>query len=184
MANPSLSADCGRCAALCCVSLAFDRSAQFAFDKPAGAPCPHLSRHGQCSIHGARLARGFSGCVGYDCHGAGQRVTQELFGGRSWQEEPNLRRAMFDAFRVMRQIHELRLLLDAAGDLPLPTELAERRSALQAALEPSTGWSLEALRAFERGSFTAELSEFWLSLRAVVPEGEEHTGGRRLTVGG
>ena len=39
---PELTADCGRCFGLCCVALPFSRSADFAYDKPAGEPCVNL----------------------------------------------------------------------------------------------------------------------------------------------
>jgi len=113
-----LVADCHRCAALCCVALAFDRSASFAFDKPAGEPCPSL-RGKLCVIHDDLEARGCSGCARYDCAGAGQRVVQEVFGGRS--EDPA---RMADAFRVMRDVQELRVLLRAM-DTWLATRMSE-----------------------------------------------------------
>src|SRR6185503_16885503 len=86
--------DCSCCAALCCVSFAFDRSELFAFDKAAGEPCALLGPQHACSIHAERARRGFGGCIAYDCLGAGQRVTEEVFGGRSWQAEPALARPM------------------------------------------------------------------------------------------
>ena len=41
-ARRDLTADCSRCAGLCCVLPAFAASADFAVDKPAGTPCRHL----------------------------------------------------------------------------------------------------------------------------------------------
>jgi hypothetical protein len=102
-----LRGDCTRCAALCCVALAFDRSASFAFDKPAGVPCTNL-RGRLCVIHDELEARGCGGCARYDCAGAGQRVCEEVFGGRDAPRD-----AMMDAFRVMREVQELRVVLRA-----------------------------------------------------------------------
>ncbi|HVV33780.1 MAG TPA: hypothetical protein VHC73_11190 [Vitreimonas sp.] len=124
MTQVTLRADCARCAALCCVALAFDRSELFAFDKAAGEPCPHLCG-GQCAIHAVREARGFSGCAAYDCLGAGQYVVQNLFGGAAWQDEPALLQPMLRAFAVVRRAHELLALLETATRLPLSG--AERR---------------------------------------------------------
>jgi len=77
--SSEFSADCGRCAALCCIHTTFSRSADFAIDKPAGTPCPHLGSDHRCSIHGQLRSRGFPGCVAFDCYGAGQRiVTRQL----------------------------------------------------------------------------------------------------------
>lgn len=133
MSTSSLSADCDRCAALCCFALAFDRSPSFALDKDAGVPCPHLDED-RCAIHAERAARGFGGCIHYDCHGAGQRVTQQTFGGAHWRDGEETARDMLAAFFVVRGLHELLLLVTAALQLPaaapLRAELEERRRAL------------------------------------------------------
>lgn len=89
------------------MALAFDRSTCFAFDKAAGVPCHELDGN-ECRIHADLEARGCSGCARYDCAGAGQRVVQEVFSGRS--NDPT---RMIDAFRVMREVQELRILLRA-----------------------------------------------------------------------
>ena len=106
-----LRPDCSRCAALCCVAFAFERSADFAVDKAAGEPCPNLDACGGCRIYERRLDLGFGGCVQHDCHGAGQRVVQETFGGRSWLTEPDLLGPMSSAFATMWEVHKLLALL-------------------------------------------------------------------------
>jgi hypothetical protein len=160
---PRLRADCARCDGLCCVSHAFDRSAWFGFDKPAGVPCPHLSPTSRCAIHASREPRGFAGCAAYDCHGAGQRVTA-LFAGRSWREGPALAGAMLRGFLVMREVHELLLLLDQAGRLT-PAHAPERQR-LVAQLDPAAGWTVETLAAFDVGRSEREVHAF---LRALGP---------------
>lgn len=111
----SLTADCGSCVGLCCVGLAFGRSAEFAFDKPAGDPCPNLQDDYRCGIHPVLRERGFSGCTAFDCQGAGQRVTQLTFRGGSWRDaSPGSRELMFAAFQVMRSLHEILWYLDDA----------------------------------------------------------------------
>jgi hypothetical protein len=103
----SLRADCARCVGLCCVAPAFEASAEFAFDKPAGQPCPNLLADFRCAIHDHLGPRGFQGCAVFDCQGAGQKVTQVTFGGRDWRSEPELAWDMFNAFAIMRILHEL-----------------------------------------------------------------------------
>jgi hypothetical protein len=123
-----LRADCARCVGLCCVVPAFAASADFAIDKPAGRPCPHLRADSRCGIHTELRERGFPGCVVYDCVGAGQKVTQVTFGGADWRADPATAQAMFAVFPVMRALHELlryvaeALAFTAAG--PLHEELA------------------------------------------------------------
>ena len=110
----ALRADCGRCFGLCCVAPAFSASADFAIDKPAGHPCPHLQPDFRCGIHKALGEKGFRGCAAYDCFGAGQQVSQVTFKGRDWRQDPRAATQMFEVFPVMRQLHELLWYLTAA----------------------------------------------------------------------
>jgi uncharacterized protein YjbI with pentapeptide repeats len=114
-----LRADCDRCFALCCVAPAFSASADFAIDKPAGHPCPHLVQSSfRCAIHPRLRQEGFPGCAAYDCFGAGQQVSQVTFGGRDWRGAPVTAKQMFEVFAVMRQLHELLWYLTEALKLP------------------------------------------------------------------
>lgn len=102
-----LRADCSQCVGLCCVALAFARSADFGFDKPAGDPCVNLDDGYRCRIHPELRERGFKGCTVFDCFGAGQQVTQNTFQGASWHDDAETRASMFAVFPLMRQVHEL-----------------------------------------------------------------------------
>ena len=113
-----LRADCSRCVALCCVAPAFERSAEFAIDKPAGTPCTHLLADHRCSIHDRLRPSGFAGCTSYDCFGAGQQLTEETFAGTERRGDPATAAAMFAALPVMRGLHELLWLLAEARSLP------------------------------------------------------------------
>src|SRR5215207_9675318 len=96
-----LVADCARCVGLCCALLPFARSADFAFDKPAGEACRHLAADHRCRIHSRLNDEGMRGCVAYDCFGAGQSVTQS---GR------------VEVFPVVEQVHEIGWYLTEAAD--------------------------------------------------------------------
>lgn len=141
MLSTDLRADCARCAALCCVALAFDRSSLFALDKAAGEPCANLGRQGRCAIHAERAVKGFAGCESYECLGAGQAVTQGLFGGKSWQEDPALLGPMMRAFAVLRPAHEVLDLLRLVAQLPLPEAVLPRLAEARRGLEPEAGWT-------------------------------------------
>jgi hypothetical protein len=167
MTTVSLRADCAQCDALCCIALAFDRSDMFAFDKPAGEPCRNLTACGSCTIHGELSARGFAGCKRFDCLGAGQRVTQEIFPGRTWREGEDIARSMFDAFTALRRVHDLIAILREAGKLPLSPQQLSRRDELLATLQPRT-WSPASLAAFGRSGLEAEARSFLASLRSSV----------------
>lgn len=168
MTPMTLRADCARCAALCCVALAFDRSELFAFDKPAGEPCHHLTARGTCSIHAAREQHGYAGCTAFDCGGAGQYVTQEMFGGRSWRDDPSMLKPMTEAFMALRQAHEQLALLQLAATLPLPTT---RRRALEAAwrgLLPASGWTADDVAAGRVAKAVSGARRFLETLRPYV----------------
>ncbi len=109
-----LGADCANCFGLCCVALAFAKSADFPFDKPAGDPCVNLDNSDACRIHPHLRDRGFKGCTVFDCFGAGQKVSRRTFEGRSWRDDPETRAAMFGTFPVVRRLHELLWYLDEA----------------------------------------------------------------------
>ena len=145
---PTLRADCSKCAALCCVAFAFDKGEDFAIDKPPHVACDKLNNTFLCSIHANLSDEGFSGCARYDCLGAGQRVTQEVFGGQNWRDAPRLVAPMSDAFAVLRQIHRDLELLLAARALPLPAGKLTELDALIQDLAPDDGWSTDTLVEF------------------------------------
>jgi hypothetical protein len=122
------------------VAPAFSTSAEFAIDKPAGHACPHLDADFRCHIHDQLRPRGFGGCAAFDCLGAGQHVTQLTFAGRNWATDPGVAAQMFDAFSVMRQLHEMLWYLEEAID---------RTDALdddRAGLDPLVGGELRRMR--------------------------------------
>jgi len=110
-----LRADCSRCCGLCCVAPAFFKDQGFAIDKPAGTSCRHLRADELCAIHDELRTRGFPACASFDCYGAGQRVTQQLFGGASWRASPEIAAKMFEAYARYRTLHELLALLELAS---------------------------------------------------------------------
>jgi uncharacterized protein YjbI with pentapeptide repeats len=113
-----LRADCGRCFALCCVAPSFAVSADFAINKKAGRACPNLQGDFRCGIHAHLRRQGFRGCTVYDCFGAGQKVSQITFGGRSWRQAPETAGQMFQVFSITRALHELLWYLTEALTLP------------------------------------------------------------------
>ena len=161
---PTLAHDCENCAALCCVGLAFDKSDMFAIDKPAGVACPNLGADARCTIHADLEKRGFAGCIQYGCLGAGQRVTQELFQGQNWQDNPKILPDMLDAFMAMRKVHEHLQLLETAGKLTMAGEQRAVRDTLIDRLTP-TEWTLETLRDFTGGDFGDDMRYFLTSLQ-------------------
>lgn len=150
------------------MAFAFDKSEEFAIDKQAGTACEHLDGAHRCKIHDELSSRGFSGCAQYDCRGAGQRVTQELFAGRSWRDDSTLIEPMMEAFRGMRRVHDTLELLMAMESLKLANEQMKERSRLLKALTPKDGWTVDRLLALERGPVFGDVQDLLAVLRAQL----------------
>lgn len=165
LAAEDLRADCTRCAGLCCVAPTLFQSDDFAIDKPAGVPCPHLGDDNRCGVYGQRSELGFRGCIAHDCFGAGQRVSQEVFGGRSWRDDPAILPAMSEAFFSLREIHGFVVMLDAARKLPLAADDRGSLDSLIDELSPGKGWTEESLIAYEHSDLAARTKAFLKTLR-------------------
>ncbi|MEC1260323.1 pentapeptide repeat-containing protein [Bacillus swezeyi] len=109
-----LRADCENCYGLCCVALPYAKSADFAFDKDGGDPCPNLQADYRCGIHHDLREKGFRGCAVYECFGAGQKVSQDAYHANDWRDHPALAEEMFAVFPVMQQLHEMLYYLNEA----------------------------------------------------------------------
>ncbi|WP_249423824.1 pentapeptide repeat-containing protein [Nocardioides coralli] len=86
--------------------LPFRREGGFGADKAGGVPCGHLDVDDHCTIHDTLRRDGWSGCATFDCFGAGQHVSQVIYGGVSWREGANLGE-MAAVLSVVRQLHEM-----------------------------------------------------------------------------
>jgi hypothetical protein len=123
----ALRADCSRCAGLCCVVHSFYSFQGFAFDKPAHSACRHLTLENRCGIHTGLSSRGFSGCVAFDCYGAGQRITQEFFAGVSWRTSDETATRIFSAYEACLALHRLMAMLTLAEAVVSPMLNAQMR---------------------------------------------------------
>ncbi len=162
-----LTADCSRCDALCCVAMAFDEGEMFGFDKPAGTPCRHLKGK-RCGIYETLEDESFAGCRQYDCLGAGQRVVQEMFQGQSWRDGGDISTDIFEAFRIMRLIHQWLELMEAAADLPLNSAKEAELETLYARLQLPDDYDLDTLIALERSGIGRDVQVYFRSLAEVV----------------
>lgn len=115
--NSKLQSDCENCFGLCCVALPYAKSADFAFNKEGGVPCRNLCQDHRCSIHEHLIDKGFHGCVTYECFGAGQHVSHNIFKGNDWRGNPELSKEMYAVFPIVQQLHEMLYYLNQALDL-------------------------------------------------------------------
>jgi hypothetical protein len=147
-----LRADCSSCCGLCCVVPGQLSVQGFGADKPAETPCPHLNDDHRCAIYAKRRTLGYAACEAFDCFGAGQWVTQHLFGGAKWNDAPELASRMFAAYRRWLPRFRAAALIEAA----LPHVRDDARSSLFARIAELTSG--------DTGKDLAELDE--LRLRA------------------
>ena len=164
----SLQPECGRCCGLCCVAPALAAGPDFAIDKEAGRPCPNLTEDFRCSIHQRLRAEGFRGCVAYDCFGAGQKVTQITFQGRSWRQSPEVAAEMFDVFGVVRQLHSMLVYLGQALELEPARRLYGELRAKRDELERRSLDGSEALQQLDVAVHRAEVDDLLLRVSALV----------------
>lgn len=168
-AELELVEDCTRCAGLCCVAHAFEKTQSFGHEKDAGTPCRHLTADHRCAIHNKRDEQGYKGCGSYTCYGAGQRVTQQMFAGMSWLDKPDMKDDMMRAFLAMRRVHEALVMLQQAEKLTLPSHKQQELRDLQTILKSDQTADLEKLEMLERGALHRSIREFLVSLREFVP---------------
>lgn len=142
----------------------FDEPDAFAISKDVDQVCENLTCGFQCKIHAQLEQRGFPGCVSYSCAGAGQRITQVLFEGKTWQDNPDLRTDMTYALRVLRPIHEALMLLDQAQALPVPQTLRDHGITLMDDLCPDDPTSICDFETLQVQSALADVPTYLRSL--------------------
>nr|WP_203599964.1 pentapeptide repeat-containing protein [Streptomyces sp. SID9727] len=178
-----MRADCGKCFALCCVALTLTRSADFAVNKAAGTPCRNLRDDFRCGVHARLRTEGFPGCTVYDCFGAGQKVSVDIFGGRDWRAAPETAQRMFEVFPVVRQLHELLWYLTEAAALaparPLRGEIRRTLEATEALTRLDAPALVDLDVAAHRGEVAVLLGRVSELVRATAPgrKRRSHRGG-------
>lgn len=140
-----LKAECEKCFGFCCVALYFSASEGFPVDKEAGKPCINLQPDFRCKVHKKLREMGLKGCTAYDCFGAGQMVAQVTYGGHDWRKVPESAKQMYDAFLMMRQIHEMLWYLTEALRLQTDCNIREKLSSMIDETKKLTHLSADAL---------------------------------------
>lgn len=164
-----LKADCSACVALCCVIPPFDALQGFGFDKPAETPCLHLCADHRCGIHDGLIAQGFTGCVAFDCLGAGQRLTSlavARFGSADWRARPDVARWLFGAYPRMRGVQEWLARLSLAAAMVDSGDLRALAAELEAESPRWPDWT------------AAELDAWQARVRAALAPLAENRGSR------
>lgn len=142
--------DCQNCCALCCTALYFSKTEGFPADKPAGLPCQNLQPDFLCLVHSELEKRNLHGCQAYDCFGAGQIVTKEIFCGRNWSTTPKIAREMFDVFLIVYRLQQILWYLTEASCLNLEESIVwaielliqENKAVTQYSIQDILSWDI------------------------------------------
>ncbi|HEX3031912.1 MAG TPA: pentapeptide repeat-containing protein, partial [Bacillota bacterium] len=156
------------CFGLCCVALYFAASEGFPTDKAPGQPCQNLQGDFRCGVHTSLREMGLKGCTGYDCFGAGQKVAQVTFGGSHWRQKPENAQHMFEAFLVMRQLHEMLWYLTEALRREITSPLHGPLGSVLAETEGLTCLSPEALVKLDLPSHREKVNDLLLQTSELV----------------
>ena len=112
-----MKSDCSKCSGLCCTALFFSKIDGFPKDKVSGQPCTNLLKDYRCKIHSQLEKQKMKGCIGYDCFGAGQQVTQVIYQGQTWNDIPIQSTEIFDVFVIVFKLYQIRYYLIEASSL-------------------------------------------------------------------
>ncbi|MFI5889188.1 pentapeptide repeat-containing protein [Actinoplanes sp. NPDC051513] len=147
---------------------AFSKSSDFAIDKAAGKPCPNLGGDFRCTIHQKLEDKGFHGCVVFDCFGAGQRITQETYGGtKDWHSAPE----MMGLLPIVRQLHELMWLVTEALNVDRAQRVHEKLRAALAEIDHLAGGTPAELRALDVDSVRRKVNPLLQKASQLVRAG-------------
>ncbi|EPY6470461.1 pentapeptide repeat-containing protein [Clostridium sporogenes] len=156
--NKELRVDCKKCFGLCCIALYFSASEGFPTNKDAGKPCINLKSDFTCSVHQNLRNKGLKGCTAYDCFGAGQKIAQVTYGGHDWRKVPESANQMFEAFLIMRQLHEMLWYLTQAFILETDQGIEENISFLIENTESLTLLDVDSLLILDVGTHRAKVN--------------------------
>lgn len=145
----NLRVDCEKCFGFCCVALYFSASEGFPTDKDAGKPCINLQADFKCAVHNNLRQKGLNGCTAYDCFGAGQKVAQVTYGGHDWLQVKESGKQMFEAFLIVRQLHEMLWYLTEALTLQIASPIQGELRCMLSETERLTYLNADALMALD-----------------------------------
>lgn len=182
-----LKSNCAECYGLCCVGLHFAASEGFPLDKAPGKACPHLQEDFRCGVHETLAERGYKGCIGFDCLGAGQRVSQVTFPEGSWKKRPETSKRMFEAFVMMRHLYELLWYLSEALEKGQGKRIKRGLEEALTEVDKLTFLAPEALVQVDvnalRFRFNVLLTEVGEQVRGVYGNGKAAPGNVRKRLG-
>lgn len=159
-----LKIDCDKCSGLCCVALFCAKTDGFPENKNAGVPCKYLNSNFKCDIHSSLFEMKMKGCLAYDCFGAGQKVTQDLFPNFTWQSNQEKSKIIFEAFLRVFQLHQIEWYLLESITLVSDEILSNKIDRLIDKIEFILKQSYEIIMNFDINSFRLEVNPILKSI--------------------
>ncbi|MDA0240280.1 MAG: hypothetical protein O3A84_09680 [Proteobacteria bacterium] len=126
--------------------------------KPQGETCRHLEEDDRCAIHDTLDGQGFPGCIAYQCFGAGQKLVQSVYPGRSWRDSPAFAEDMFNTYFQLKAIHELISYLMEAESLCVDDWIRDQIAAEVIELEAITNGGAEIINDVDLANAKGEVS--------------------------
>lgn len=180
--------DCEKCFGFCCIALYFSASEGFPTDKDAGSPCINLQNDFSCAVHNSLREKGLKGCTAYDCFGAGQKVAQVTYDGQDWHRDQESAKQMFEAFLIMRQLHEMLWYLTDALRIQTNSTVKDKLSHLISETERLTQLNADSLLKLDiethRDGVNSLLEKTSELLRTKALKDQKNTLKRKKTIAG
>ncbi len=163
-----LTIDCAHCSGLCCIALYFTKTAGFPADKTSGKPCQNLRPDFRCAIHAELIPSNMKGCLAYDCFGAGQKVTQDIYQEKNWQTAPEIAKQMFAVFLIVFQLHQMLWYLVEAATINSEEESAPEIEALILENVQMTQISPDEILALDLEKYRSRVNEILKEISARI----------------
>lgn len=155
----TLTINCEECCGICCTALYFTKMDGFPEDKVAGKPCVNLRDDFKCNIHNKLEEYKLKGCMAYDCFGAGQKVTQEVYGGLDWKKNPKQAKQMFQVFLTVFELHQMLWYLIQAEMNILDSVLQKHIDDLIEENVKMTGLTAEEIIILDLGDYRTQVNQ-------------------------
>jgi uncharacterized protein YjbI with pentapeptide repeats len=176
-----LKIDCSNCCGICCIALYCSKAEGFPADKEAGTPCKNLMPDFRCRAHTKLPQLKLKGCMAFDCMGAGQKVTQNIFGGANWHTSPQYEEQMFQGFFKVYQLHQMLWYLMDGKCILSAEPLTEEIVALIDENRRMTGLSPDEILMLNLDAYQADVNHVLKEISALVrfelnlPDDGKHT---------
>lgn len=169
-----LKINCEKCSGLCCVALYCMKIDGFPANKETGVPCQYLRPDFHCDIHAKLGSKNMRGCLAYDCFGAGQKVTQNLFPKVDWKNNPDHANEIFQVFQIIFQLHQMEWYLLEALSLTDDAHLKSDIKSFISENERLTSLPLDEILHLNIESYRLDVNKILKQLSSMISCNEKN----------